>query len=145
MAEIPQAFNSEEYGWKDMNIAYLGKVVAAIRQIRWKRTQDKQNVYGTGSEPIARTRGNIQYEGMIKLLLSEYAALLRSQGNGAAGAIKILPFDIIQSFAPDVGGLITTFVLKYVEFTEEGFDTSQGDQMVEVELPIIIGAVTLNA
>lgn len=138
------AFNSEEYGFSDLQVVMLGKPIIGLRGMRFKAMQEKSNVHGAGSKPIARTRGQVNYEGSVKILLSELNAMLISQGNPAKGVIGIKPFDIIVAFAPFVVDVITTHRLVYCEFTECEINVNNGDQEVEVELPIIIGDIEWN-
>jgi len=144
MPDLITAFNAEEYGWKDLQVMFLGRPVIGLRGLRFKESQEKTNVYGAGKKPVARTRGNVMYEGEVKVLLSELVAMLQSQGNNAKGVMSIPPFDIAVSFAPDEGGVITSFSLVYCEFTENEVNLNQGDQQVEITLPIIIGDIKWN-
>jgi hypothetical protein len=143
MAEI-KAFNSEEFGFIDLQVVALGRPIATLQGLRFKRSQEKSNIHGAGAKPIARGRGSIDYEGSIKILLSEYIAMLQSQGNPAKGITSIKPFDIIASFAPTLGAVVTTFVLVYAEFTEVEVNVNQGDQSIVLELPLVIGDIKDN-
>lgn len=142
MADI-KAFNSEEYGFIDLQVVMLGRPVSGLRGLRYKEMQEKRNTHGAGRKPVARVRGPINYEGSVKILLSELRAMLQSQGVGAS-VVTIRPFDIIASWAPRIGDAITTDRLAYVEFTECEVNVNQGDQEIEVELPVIIGDIQWN-
>ncbi len=143
MAEV-KAFNSEEYGFVDLQVVALGRPIAGLLGLRFKTTQEKVNIHGAGAKPIARGRGQINHEGSIKILLSEYLAILQSQGNPAKGGVGLKPFDIVAVFAPSVGSVITTFRLVYVEVTETEVNVNQGDTSIEIDLPIIIGDIENN-
>lgn len=138
-----KVFNSEEYGWNDIQIVMLGRPIIGARAIRYKEMQEKGNVHGAGKKPIARTRGKVDYEGSIKILMSELRALLQSQGNGKS-VLEIKPFDIIVSYAPSVSDVISTDRIVYAEFTECEVNVEQGAPEIEVELPIIIGNIEWN-
>lgn len=145
MADLLTTFNSEEYAYKDLQVVLLGRPIIGLLGIKYGTRQEKSNVYGAGSKPIARSRGNVVYEGAeIRVLMSELRALLVSQGNPAKGLVALKPFDVICSFAPEVGDAISTDILKYVEFTEQTIDINQNDQQIEVTLPIIIGDIEYN-
>lgn len=137
------AFNSEEYGWNDLTVQLLGRPVIGLRGVKYGQEQDKQNVYGKGKRPIARARGQVTYEGEIKVLLSELRALLQSEGNGRS-LVGIRPFDVVVVYAAEAGGALTTDILKYCEFTKAEIDLNQGDAFVEITLPIIIGDIEWN-
>ena len=138
------AFNSEEYGWNDLTVQMLGRPVLGLRGLKYGDEQDKQNVYGKGKKPIARARGNVNFDGAeIRVLKSELRALLNSAGNGNS-LLSIAPFDIVAVFAPEEGGVIQTDILKYCEFSKTEIDINQGDAFVEITLPIIIGDIEWN-
>lgn len=142
MADI-KAFNSEEYGFADLQVFMLGRPVIGLRGITYKVSQEKTNVYGAGSKPIARGRGQKTFEGTVKVLLSELRAMLQSLGNGK-DVMSIRPFDITVAYAPSVSDVISTDRLVYCEFTECQVDINQGDTEVEVELAIIMGDIEFN-
>jgi hypothetical protein len=144
MANEIKAFNSDEHGFIDLQVVLLGRPIATLQKLTFKVMQEKGNVYGAGAKPIARTRGQISYEGSITMLLSEYIALLQSQGNPAKGPLGILPFDVIACFAPAVGAVITTFRIVYAEFTSAEVSASQGDLSIPIELPIVFGDIEHN-
>lgn len=138
-----KAFNAEEYGWNDLQIVALGRPIAGAVSVRYKEMQDKKNVYGAGKKPVARSRGQVEYEGELKILMSELRAMLSSLGNGK-GVTSIQPFDIVLAYAPSISDQITTDRLVYVEFTECEVNVNQGDDKIEVTLPIIIGDIEWN-
>lgn len=137
------AFNSEEYGWNDVQIVLLGRPLVGAKGIRYKEMQEKKNVHGNGKKPIARGRGRVDYEGSIKILMSELRALLISQGNGVS-VTSIKPFDIVVAYAPSVSDVISTDRLVYCEFTECEVNVNEGDPEIEIELPVIIGDIEFN-
>lgn len=136
-------FNSEEYAFNDITLVMLGRPVIGLRGIRYKVSQEKDNVYGKGKLPVARGRGQVNFEGTIKVLHSELRALLASVGGGE-NILAIRPFEIVVNYGPLVG-IANTDILKYVEFTEQEIDVNQGDKFTEVSLPIIIGDIQFNA
>lgn len=139
------AFNSEEYGFIDLQVVMLARPIAGLRGLRYKEMQEKSNVHGAGAKPIARARGQKNYEGSLRILFSELRALLQSQGNPARdGIVGIKPFDIVAVYAPSVNSVISTDRLAYVEFLECEIDWSNGDQFAEIDLPIVIGAIDFN-
>ncbi len=144
MADLIGSFNSEEYGYKDLQVVMLGRPVIGLLGLKYKEMQEKSNVHGAGKKPIARSRGNINYEGEVKVLFSELRALMQSQGVDGGGVIRIKPFDIIAAYAPEDSIGITTDILKYVEFTECEVPVNQGDQKIEITLPVIIGDIQWN-
>ncbi len=135
--------NSEEYGWNESNVVMLGRPVIGLLGIKYKETQEKTNIYGKGKKPRRRGRGRVSFEGELKVLGSELWALLQSNGrNKSLNSIR--PFDIVHAFAPEEGGIVSTNILKFVEFTEVELEINEGDTNKEFTLPLIIGDIEWN-
>lgn len=135
-------FSSRQYEWADVTVVIGGKTITGIRGVSYKASQEKTAIYGKGNQPIAIQKGNISYDGSVKLLQSEMETLSVAGGrNGILG----LEVDIVVSYGnPSNGDLIRTDVLKGVQFTEEPRELNQGDQFMECELPIVFLRVKRN-
>lgn len=129
------SFSSRQYEWSDVTVLAGGKPLTGITSVVYTATQEKTAVYGKGNQPIAIQSGNISYSGSIKLLQSEFETLEKAGGeNGVLG----LEIDIVVSYGnPSKGDLIKTDILKGVQFTESKRELNQGDQFMEIELPIV--------
>lgn len=138
------AFNSEEYAWIDIQVVMQGRNVAGLTGIRYKETQTKTNIYAKGKKPYARTRGNKEYEGSIKILQSELEALTKQVGKKGGSINDLPPFDIAVAYAPELGGNIVTDIIKGAEFNEVEKGMDQNDPFMEIELPLIIGDIQYN-
>lgn len=136
-------FNSDEYAWIDMQIFFLGKLVTGIRGITYTASQSKTNIYAKGKKPVARGRGNVEYEGEVMLLQSELEALQAAAGQGKT-VLDIRPFDIVVSYAPEGVVNPVTDILKSVEFNEVEKGMVTGDEFKEITLPIVIGDIKYN-
>lgn len=136
-------FRSEEYAWIDMQIYYLGKLVTGARGLTYKASQTKENIYAKGSKPVARGRGNKEYEGELRILQSELEALQEAAGRGR-DILDIRPFDLVCSYAPEGSTSIVTDTLKQVEFNEVEKGMNTGDTFREIVLPISIGDIEFN-
>lgn len=138
-----QNFSSRQYEWADVTVVLGGKVLTGIRSVSYKASQEKSAVYGKGNQPIAIQKGNISYEGSIKLLQSELETLANAGGsNGVLG----LEVDIVVSYGnPSHGDMIKNDIIKGVQFTEEPRELNQGDQFMECELPFVCLRVKRNA
>ncbi|MBR4814465.1 MAG: hypothetical protein IKZ67_03280 [Paludibacteraceae bacterium] len=135
MADLEsQSFSSRQYEWADITVVIGGKDITGLRGVSYKASQEKTPIYGKGNQPIAIQKGNISYEGSIKLLQSEMETLALAGGkNGILG----LEVDIVVAYGnPSNGDLIRTDVLKGVQFTEESRELNQGDGQMECELPM---------
>jgi hypothetical protein len=55
----------------------------------------------------------------------------------ASKNVLSLSFELIVTYAPEVGGPIVTDILQNVEFTEVKKSMKQGDKNMVIEMPII--------
>jgi len=136
------AFNSEEYAWSDINIVIGGRPVTGIRAIKWTTKRTVTHIYGKGIDPHARTKGNKEYTGSMKLLQSELEALLVSAG--ANRDVTDLTFNITVVFAPASGGIVKTHILENCDIEQFEMGMEQDAAFMEIELPLKIGKIKYN-
>jgi len=127
--------NNEEYAWGDINVVLLGKNIAGLIAIKYKKSQSKELRYSRGVMPTGFKRGNKKFEGSITLLQSEMLALEAASPNGCP--LDLRNIDIVFSFGDQETGVLTTKVAKFAEFTEWEEGMKQGDQGMEIELPFV--------
>ncbi len=125
-------FNSREYEWNDVRATIGGRMITRLRSVRYKRTKEKELVYGTGNEPVSIQSGNVAYEGEVGMLRSEYETLAASGG----GSVLDLQTDIVVSYGNPPDAMVTDKLLA-CQFTEEENSMSQGDKNEEITLPFI--------
>lgn len=127
-------FNSSEYSWADLSIAFGGRIIEGVTELEYAKKQEKDKLYGRGNKPHKITRGNKDYEGKITLWQSELEAMTRDAPD--KDVLK-LNFNVIASYVPNDGGQMVVDILKSVEITEVKKAFKQGDKNMLVELPII--------
>lgn len=125
-------FDSREYSWADTTVVVGGRTLTGARAIRYKKSQEKEAIYGKSDEPVSIQRGNKSYDGTLTVLQSEYNALK----DAGKGSVLDLNVNIIVSYG-NAGETIRTDKLLGVEFTEEENSIAQGDKMQEISLPFI--------
>lgn len=139
------AFNTRDYSWADVEIRLLDNSVVGAVGFQYIKRQLKTNIYGRGTKPIRRTRGNKEYEGSITLLQSELEALQDlAKASGLEDPVDFLPFSVAVSYE-NAEGVITTDILLYCEFIEIPKGMAQNDPNMEIELPLIIGDIKYAA
>ena len=127
-------FSTRQYEWSDISVQVGGVDLTTLQDIEYKRSQEKEAVYGKGCEPVSVQRGNVAYDGKVSMLQSEYEAL-RAAGNGSVLNLQV---DIVVSSGDaSKGGSMQTDSLMGCEFTEESHSMSQGDKQQKIELPFI--------
>lgn len=127
-------FNSREYQWSDVRLTVGGRPITRARSVRYKRSKEKELLYGTGDEPVSIQSGNVAYDGELGLLRSEYETLAAAGG----GSVLDIQTDMVVSYGnPAKGDVMVTDKLLGCQFTEEENSMSQGDKNEEITLPFI--------
>lgn len=134
--------NGINYSWANISLVLFGVPVVGITKISYKEKQEKKNQYGVGHRPVSRGYGNIEIDGSIELYLDEWRRIIAAAPGNRVLAIP--PFDITVIYA--AAGNITPArdVLRAVEFLEDPFDASQGDNRLLVSVPLVIAQIDRN-
>lgn len=136
----PILVNGVTYNWSQLVPLIGTNVLFGITAISWKVKRNKTNEYGVGDQPIARSYGNVTYEGSITLYYDEVKKLMSVAPNG--DLTLIAPFTIkllygVNSVNPNKD------VLSNVEFGEYSSDWKQGDTKLTVTIPITFAGINL--
>ena len=127
---------SPEYSWANVQIVMLGKLLTRVRGVKFMIKKEKELLYGRGEDPHATQSGNKVPEGELTLLQSEVEAMQLGLDNDQ-DLTDIAPFDVVVSFVRKGSPKVVTYILKGVEFTEDGREIKQGDKFMEITLPIL--------
>jgi len=127
-------YNSEQYQWDDLSIAYGSRILEGITGLEYTEKQEKDYLYGRGAKPLKVVRGNKTFEGKIKIWQSELEAMIRDAPNNDVLSLK---FNVTVANVPKSGGQTVIDILKDVEITEVPKGMNQGDKNQIIELPII--------
>lgn len=125
-------FDSREYEWNDVRVSIGGRLITRIRMVRYKRSKEKELVYGAGNEPVSIQSGNVSYEGEVSMLRSEYETLAAAGGD----SVLDMQVDIVVSYGNPPDPMVTDKLLG-CQFTEEENLIGQGDKNEEITLPFI--------
>ena len=128
-------FDSRQYEYADITLMLGGKDITGVRGIQYAAKQEKELVYGKGSEPISIQKGNRSYEGTLTLLQSELETLIK---NSKDRSILSLQLDAEISYGnSNAGDVMIVDSLQAIQFTEEPKEMKQGDKFMEISLPFI--------
>ena len=118
--------NGRAYDYVDIQLSMFGGQINGISEINYTQEQEKTNNFGTGVYPVSRGRAGRDTTGSIGLSMNEVEALREAAPGG--NILDFAPFDVVIVFgnvqAPQ------THVVKNVEFTNDGVETSQGDTTI---------------
>lgn len=131
---------SSECAWKHAELSVLGRVIKGLRGFEFKKTVEKEPLYGSGQHAIDIQEGNIKCEGNIKILGFELDALNRAALLAGFSDITEVPHEAIilqASFKKNAYDPKTTVQAMGVSFTELTHAMEQNAKMREVTLPFI--------
>ena len=127
-------FNSKQYAWCELSIAFGGRIIIGVTELEYTEKREKDLLYGRVCKPHGIVAGNRSFEGKVSIWQSELEAMTRDAKDND---ILNLSFDLVAAYVPLDGGQIVTDILKNVEFTEVKKGMKQGDKNMIVELPIL--------
>lgn len=132
-------YNSKEYEFADIRVIIFGAQLSGLRGITFKKSQEKEHVYGAGNQPKSIQRGNKKYEGTLTVLKSDFDRMNVAARASGYEDITDVPFtQLAMTVVFDNPGIgLTTHNLIGVEFTDMEDGMKQGDMSKEVELPFI--------
>lgn len=127
--------NGREYEWADIHLNVGGIDITGVRSISYKESQEKELVYGKGRKPRSIQRGSKKYEGSITLTQSE---IMTIKNAALSASLLDVQVDIVVAYIPDgLSKMIAVDTLIGCEFTDIENKMSQGDSLMEIELPFI--------
>lgn len=140
-------FNSSEYAWKDIEVVMIGRPIVRILEVKYKVSQEKENIYGRGNEPLGTQRGNKKYEGQLVIGQGELEGLLLKAkqsvvGEGSIDVTDLPPFDISVCYTKN--GVLVRDVIHDVDITDFEKGMKQNDKSMEITLPFISLGIDFN-
>lgn len=139
-------FDTREFEYADVKVKMLGAELDGLRGLTYKKSQEKEPVYGAGNKPKAIQRGNKKYEGNLMLLKSDFDLLNKAAVSAGYTDITDVPGKLINIsvvYQKEGDPLIQTATLFNVEFTEYEDGMKQGDKFKEITLPFICLNITI--
>lgn len=127
------AYESNQYGWKDLEVSVNGRPLADILGFEFSEEIESELIYGKGNKPIAIQDGNIKYEGNLIIHKSELDRLIASTGN--RGIVGLRNLTITSAMVKDGGISTRTFVKCRITKLPEGW--KQNDKFAEITCPFI--------
>ncbi|AKK74441.1 hypothetical protein OK18_19105 [Chryseobacterium gallinarum] len=131
---------TSECAWAHFEVKILNRVIKGLRGFESKKTVDAEHLYGAGMEPIDITKGNIKYEGNIKILGFEADAMNKAAQDAGYDDITEVPHELIVisiSFKRRITDKIKSYISTGVQFLEDGVSMDQGAKNREITLPYI--------
>lgn len=131
---------TSECAWANFEVKILGRTVKGIKGFSFKKTVEKELLYGAGDDSLDITTGNKKGEGSLKLLGFEVDSLNKIAGIAQYEDITEVPHEeivITCSYRRRLTDPMRTIIATGVGFTETGIDMEQNAKHREVQLPFI--------
>jgi len=129
------------YGFGDIRIVLFGSPLAGLEKIEYKTSQRKENVYGTGRNPIGQGRGNFEYTASIDILYDEWVKICRLAPFG--DPLQIPRFTITVLYGDGIT-IPKTDILENCQFMENPLSSVQNDTSIKVSIPLLIAGISYN-
>lgn len=131
-------FNSKEFEFADIKVSMLGVELTGLRGLTYKKSQEKEHIYGAGNQPKAIQRGNKKYEGTLTLLKNDADILNEAaRASGYEDIADVPGNNIAITCVYANGSALKTDTCIGVEFTEFEDGQKQGDKFKEISLPFL--------
>lgn len=131
---------SAECAWKDAELIILGRRIKGLRGFEFKKTTEKEHLYGAGQHPLDIQEGNIACSGNVKVLGFELDALNNAANVAGYADITEVPHEAIvlqASFKKSPADKTTRITAVGVSFSELTNAMEQNAKMREVTLPFL--------
>jgi hypothetical protein len=133
-------FDTREFEFSDTKVQLLGRELTGLRGLKYKKSQEKEPVHGSGNEPKAIQRGKKSYDGTLSVLKSDFDALNAAAVAAGYEDIVDVPghlIDITCVYQKDGSSALSTDKIINVEFTEWEDGMENADKFKEVSLPFL--------
>ena len=132
--------NSREFEFADIKLQLLGAEISGLRGISYKKTQEKELVYGAGNRPKGIQRGNKKFDGSLMLLKSDFDMLnrvVRAKGYADITEVPGRLINITIVYQAEGEPIIQSDTLVNVEFMDYEDGMKQNEKHKEITLPFI--------
>jgi hypothetical protein len=133
--------NGKSYGWSDIQVVIMGRIVAGITAISYEDTQMMKDNPGAGKYPTSRGYGGIEAKASITLEMKELLGIQAAGKAAGYSRIQEIPkFNIPVAYV-DSENVPVTDMLFNVQFTGNKRDVKTGDGSIEVQLDLIVSHI----
>lgn len=125
-----------EFAFKDIRVRLLGRDIAGLQGLTYKKSVEKEFVYGRGNKALGIQHGNIKVEGTLSILQSEFEALQTAiKTANPLADITDAVFDIVNTYGD--GLTAHTDIVLSASITEYEKGMKQNDKLKVIELPFL--------
>lgn len=140
-------FSTKECAWAHVSVTLLGRTIVGLRGFEFKKTVEKEHLYGAGDLPIDIQSGNQKFEGNLKLLKFEVDLLNDAASVANYDDILDVPHNqivITCNYKKKDTDAPRTIIVTGVAFNELTTTMEQNAKMTEVTLPFLAMNIEYN-
>ena len=141
MAYRNTPFSLLGYSFSDGNFTFNGTDLPGIRGVNITVQQDKENKFGAGVHPVARGRGVKDTTGSIDMDI-ETRNIIINNSPPATTMVDVAPGVFSVTF--DNGQEYINISFPFIEFTNDGVETSQGDMEIVRSYDVVCGTPVIT-
>jgi len=131
--------NGQTYAWSNITLSLLNGIVQGVTNIDYSDSQEIDEVYGAGINPIGRGFGNYAAEATITLQMEELESIISVAPNGRLQDIQ--DFNIVVAYTPDAAAKVVTHKLMNCRFKNNGRTVAQNDKFIEFECELAVSHI----
>ena len=137
MNETP-LINGVRHSWASISINMLGRTVTGVAKIDYDDNQNYENIYGAGTMPVHRGKGNYEAKASIELYQYEVVGIQEAAGGRIT---DIDPFDIVVVYKPTGSDALVTDIIRNVQIKTNVRSVDQGATHIKVPLELIVSDI----
>ena len=131
--------NGVRHSWASIRINMLGRTVTGVAKIDYDDNQNYENIYGAGTMPSHRGKGNYEAKASIELYAFEVVGI--QQAAGGQRITDIPPFDIVVVYKPTGSDGLVTDIIRNVQIKTNVRSVGQGETNIKVPLELIVSDI----
>lgn len=138
MNNLTPLINGKSYEWSDIVLNILGVPFAGVTAIEYSETQEMENIYGAGRNPVSRGYGRKVPTAKVTLLMEEVENIQAVAPNGLL--MDIPEFDIVVAYI-DTALVPRKHKLRNVRFMNNARNSQANNTSIPVELDLILSHI----
>ncbi len=131
---------TSECAWAHFEVKILGRVIKGLRGFEFKKTVEKEYLFGSGDEPLDIMPGNKMYDGSIKLLGFEADGLNKAAALAGFGDFTEVPHEAVViscSYKRRITDAMSNYTASGVSFKENSVSLEQNAKHREITIPFM--------
>lgn len=123
-----------EFAYKDLKVILMGREIAGLMGLKWTYKVEKSFLHARGSKAHSLQSGNETVEGTVKILQSEYVALVKAiKSVNPTYKVTDVAFDLIENYGNGLTAVTNIILGAQIEEFNGGLDQNEANQVIELK------------